>query len=457
MINYLAALGWNDGTDQEIYDEAEIIEAFGLDRVVKSSAVFDMTKLKWINGQHIRIQDNAALQPMIATILEDSGICTSTPTPELTEAAVAVSVQSMELLTDSEGIVKRCLGYPLEETIGSGEADKLMGDDFLVLAKELVERYDAGGMPIFGGGGADASDSFNAAWSDFVKDLGKALDRKGKRLFHPVRLAVTGSMSGPDVAAQMRLLGHAGAAGEGAVVDVMPITARMDTLRAFVDAFYVPPDPNAPVVEEVAEVDAPKKGKGKKGKKGAESDEDDGAAVVLKDGEVPTVCEFAKMDIRVGELVEVWNHPESTKLYCEKIDVGDPTGPREVCSGLAPYFTLEEMKNQRVLVVCNLKPAKMAGFVSNGMVLCAKSEDESRVEFMEPPEGVPVGTRVLPEIMDGGIEPLGPNQVKKKKVWEGISPDLTNNEASEAMWAGRRLMADGQPCKAKSITGGTIG
>ena len=111
MINYLAALGWNDGTDQEIYDEAEIIEAFGLDRVVKSSAVFDMTKLKWINGQRIRIQDNAALQPMIATILEDSGICTSTPTPELTEAAVAVSVQSMELLTDSEGIVKRCLGY----------------------------------------------------------------------------------------------------------------------------------------------------------------------------------------------------------------------------------------------------------------------------------------------------------------------------------------------------------
>ena len=42
-----------------------------VDRVVKSSAVFDMTKLKWINGQHIRIQDNAALQPMIATILKE--------------------------------------------------------------------------------------------------------------------------------------------------------------------------------------------------------------------------------------------------------------------------------------------------------------------------------------------------------------------------------------------------
>ena len=96
--------------------------------------------------------------------------------------------------------------------------------------------------------------------------------------------------------------------------------------------------------------------------------------------------------------------------------MGDPAGPREVCSGLAPYFTLEEMKNQRVLVVCNLKPAKMAGFVSNGMVLCSKSEDGSHVEFLEPPEDAAVGARVLPEIMDGGTEPASANMVKKKKV-----------------------------------------
>ena len=54
MMNYLANLGWNDGTPKEIYSPAELIAAFDLNRIVKSSAIFDMDKLKWINSQHLR-------------------------------------------------------------------------------------------------------------------------------------------------------------------------------------------------------------------------------------------------------------------------------------------------------------------------------------------------------------------------------------------------------------------
>eukprot|EP01035_Chromulina_nebulosa_P031108 gene31108-41442_t len=54
MINYLANLGWNDGTPKEIYSPQELISAFDLNRIVKSSAIFDMDKLKWINSQHLR-------------------------------------------------------------------------------------------------------------------------------------------------------------------------------------------------------------------------------------------------------------------------------------------------------------------------------------------------------------------------------------------------------------------
>ena len=54
MINYLCLLGWNDDTDQEIYTVDELVEAFSLDRGTKSPAVFDMKKLRWINGQHLR-------------------------------------------------------------------------------------------------------------------------------------------------------------------------------------------------------------------------------------------------------------------------------------------------------------------------------------------------------------------------------------------------------------------
>lgn len=54
MINYLALLGWNDGTDQDVYTREELINSFDLSRVTPSPAMFDMTKLKWINGQHLR-------------------------------------------------------------------------------------------------------------------------------------------------------------------------------------------------------------------------------------------------------------------------------------------------------------------------------------------------------------------------------------------------------------------
>jgi glutamyl-tRNA synthetase len=55
MINFLATLGWNDGTEQEIFTVAQLIEKFSLDRVQKSPARFDEQRLLWLNGQHIRM------------------------------------------------------------------------------------------------------------------------------------------------------------------------------------------------------------------------------------------------------------------------------------------------------------------------------------------------------------------------------------------------------------------
>ena len=91
------------------------------------------------------------------------------------------------------------------------------------------------------------------------------------------------------------------------------------------------------------------------------------------------------------------------------------------------------------------------------MVLCAKSADGTKVEFMEPPPSAALGTRVEPQFFDGGSEPAKPNSVKKKKIWEGIAENLLTNDDSVATWSGRTLMAAGEPCRAKSITQGTIG
>jgi tRNA-binding EMAP/Myf-like protein len=67
----------------------------------------------------------------------------------------------------------------------------------------------------------------------------------------------------------------------------------------------------------------------------------------------------------VGVITKVWHHPAAERLFCEEIDVGEGA-PRQIASGLREHFTLEQMQGRRVVVVTNLKPAKLVGFESNG-------------------------------------------------------------------------------------------
>ena len=64
-MNYLALLGWNDGTDKEVYSREELIEAFDLSRVTASPAMFDDAKLRWLNGQHLRTMPLEPLLPLV--------------------------------------------------------------------------------------------------------------------------------------------------------------------------------------------------------------------------------------------------------------------------------------------------------------------------------------------------------------------------------------------------------
>ena len=73
----------------------------------------------------------------------------------------------------------------------------------------------------------------------------------------------------------------------------------------------------------------------------------------------------SNLDLRVGLISKCWNHPDSEKLLCEEIDVGEEN-VRSVASGLRSHYKAEEMVGRKVIVVCNLKDAKMGGFKSQG-------------------------------------------------------------------------------------------
>jgi aminoacyl tRNA synthase complex-interacting multifunctional protein 1 len=100
----------------------------------------------------------------------------------------------------------------------------------------------------------------------------------------------------------------------------------------------------------------------------------------------------SKLDIRVGKILSVERHPDAESLYVEQIDVGEEN-PRTVVSGLVKYLTVEQLNNQLVLLLCNLKPAKMRGIESQAMVLCATSADGNTVEFLQPPAGASPGDK----------------------------------------------------------------
>lgn len=166
-----------------------------------------------------------------------------------------------------------------------------------------------------------------------------------------------------------------------------------------------------------------------------------------------TTSLFASIDIRVGEITKVWEHPDSDKLFCEEIDIGLDE-PKQIASGLRAHYSLAQMQNQKCLVICNLKPAKLGGFKSHGMVLCAVSEDGKTCEFITPPEGSKVGERVFITTESG--EPVSAGQMKKQKIWEKVSINLKTSDQRIAMYQDQPLRTEAGECFALSLSNAPI-
>jgi tRNA-binding EMAP/Myf-like protein len=126
-------------------------------------------------------------------------------------------------------------------------------------------------------------------------------------------------------------------------------------------------------------------------------------------------------------------------------------------SGLVKYLTPEELNGQTVMLLCNLKPAKMRGIESQAMVLCATSADGNTVEFLQPPAGAKPGDKATFDGFQGEPEV----QLKsKQKIWENIQPHLITNAKCQATFTleGKEslLKTAVGPCFVKSVKGAPI-
>ena len=101
--------------------------------------------------------------------------------------------------------------------------------------------------------------------------------------------------------------------------------------------------------------------------------------------------DFEKMQFQVGEIIACEEVPKSKKLLCSQVRVGSQV--RQIVSGIKGHYTAEEMVGKKVMVLVNLKPAKLAGVLSEGMLLCAE-DAEGNLALMTPEKEMPAGAEI---------------------------------------------------------------
>ncbi len=104
-----------------------------------------------------------------------------------------------------------------------------------------------------------------------------------------------------------------------------------------------------------------------------------------------TFDDFGKMQFQVGEIIACEEVPKSKKLLCSQVKIGSQV--KQIVSGIKKHYSAEEMVGKKVMVLVNLKPAKLAGVLSEGMLLCAE-DAEGNLSLMTPEKQMPAGAEI---------------------------------------------------------------
>lgn len=142
--------------------------------------------------------------------------------------------------------------------------------------------------------------------------------------------------------------------------------------------------------------------------------------------------DVSRLAMKVGKIIECVKHPDADALYLETIECGEDK-PRQVISGLVKHIPLEEMQNRMVILLCNLKPAKMRGIMSEAMVMCASTPE--KVEILAPPAGAVPGDLVTVAGFEGTPdEIIKPTNKKNISIFDQVAPDLKTNDKFQATY-----------------------
>ncbi|OPY57274.1 MAG: Glutamate--tRNA ligase [Pelotomaculum sp. PtaU1.Bin035] len=197
LDNFLALLGWSPGGEEEIFTLEELKQQFTLERVAKSPAVFDLDKLNWLDGHYIRQSPLERVTDLAVPFLEKAGFI-ATPLSRGKYEWLKMVVDSVrEYLNCLEEITVHASIYFMDgvEIEGKEAEEVLAGEQVPAVLSAIQKKV------------ASREELTNPEVKLLLKEVGKELGVKGKQIFMPLRVALTGSTHGPDLNQIMVILG----------------------------------------------------------------------------------------------------------------------------------------------------------------------------------------------------------------------------------------------------------
>ncbi|MBC5804944.1 MAG: glutamate--tRNA ligase [Candidatus Eremiobacter antarcticus] len=223
LVNYLALLGWSPGDDREFFTLHQLVELFFLERVSKSPAVFDLAKLRWFNAQYLRARSPDERTKLFADWARSDGRLETLP--ELSDATWRLAMTDalsdhVELLSDVPRELDALLSDPpLDERVTDALNDERVRQMLTDIARSAESAADAAAFE-------------HAISKQSLQELGDRYGVKGRALFRPIRLAVTGSEHGIELPLLLRLLGPKRVARRIAAALAAGAHARQEQLRS---------------------------------------------------------------------------------------------------------------------------------------------------------------------------------------------------------------------------------
>jgi glutamyl-tRNA synthetase len=200
MVNFLALLGWSPGDDREVFELSELIDAFSMDRVGKKSSVFDLTKLQWLNGQHLARRSATELVPLLLDALGRADPLLAreaeTKDPAWLQGLVEllkVRSRTMEDMADqARPFLGPVTGYEERAAKKQFKRPAEVGERLAA----LTEAY------------AGLENWSEDALEEALRALSESREEGAGKFIHPLRLSLTGRGASPGIFEVLVLLGR---------------------------------------------------------------------------------------------------------------------------------------------------------------------------------------------------------------------------------------------------------